>query len=188
MKVFSLSLEEDVGEWYLDLADNSYKTLDEFLNGFKKKWGEKKEPRHQLVALHNIKKMENETMEEFNKKFKDLVFDLHKDIKPNDSAILIYYIEAFTGDLRYQLRDKEPADLKQAQELAEKIEKNMQSSGKSNLARFIRGNSSYNKESKGKVVESEGKESSKDPMKEMVEMMKTLVTNQNQQMGNHVHN
>ena len=106
MKIFALSLEEDARDWYLDLDDNSYKTLDEFQTVFKEKWEEKKEPRHQLVALHNIKKMENKTMEEFNKKFKDLVSDLHKDIKPHDAAILIYYIEAFTGDLRYQLRER----------------------------------------------------------------------------------
>ena len=56
MKLFALSLTEDAGEWHLELAD-------EFLEGFKKKWGEKKEPRHQLAALHNIKKVENETME-----------------------------------------------------------------------------------------------------------------------------
>ena len=85
MKLFALSLEDDVGEWYLDLADNSYKTLSEFRDGFRKKWAEKKEPRHQLAALHNIKKMDNETMEESNKKFRDLVFDLHKDIKPNET-------------------------------------------------------------------------------------------------------
>ena len=30
MKLFALSLEEDVGDWYLDLDDNTYKTLDEF--------------------------------------------------------------------------------------------------------------------------------------------------------------
>ena len=101
MKLFALSLTEDVEEWYLDLADNSYKTLSEFRDGFRKKWGEKKEPRHQLAALHNIKKMKNETKDEFNTKFRCIVFDLHKDIKPNDVAILIYYIEAFTGDLRY---------------------------------------------------------------------------------------
>ena len=46
MKPFGLSLEDYSGERYLDLDDNSYKTLDEFLNGFKKKQGEKKEPRH----------------------------------------------------------------------------------------------------------------------------------------------
>ena len=154
MKLFTLSLEEDAGEWYLDLADNSYKTLREFRDGFRKKWGDKKEPRHQLAALHNIKKMETKTMDEFNTKFRRIVYDLHKDIKPHDVAILIYYIEAFTRDLRYQLRDKEPVDLKQAQELAENNERNMQSSIKSNIPGFTRGNSSYNKESKGKDVES----------------------------------
>ena len=101
MKLFALSLEEDAGDWYLDLDDNSYKTLDDFQTGFKEKWGEKKEPRPHVATLHNIKKMENETMEEFNKKFRDFFSNLHKDIKPNDVAILIYYIEAFTGDLRY---------------------------------------------------------------------------------------
>ena len=54
----------------------------------------------------------------------------------------------------------------------------MQSSGKSNIPGYTRGNSSHNKETKGKAVESEEKGTSKDPMKEMAEMMKTLVTNQ----------
>ena len=76
MKLFSLSLEDDAAEWYTDLGDDSYKTLNEFLQGFKKKWGEKKEPRHLLAALHNIKKMENETIDEFNTKFRSVVVDL----------------------------------------------------------------------------------------------------------------
>ena len=84
--------------------------------------GEKKEPRHLLAALHNIKKMENETIDEFNTKFRRVVVDLPIEINPRDASILISYIEAFTGDLRYQLRDKEFANLKTAKELAEKIE------------------------------------------------------------------
>ena len=40
--------------------------------------GKKKEPRHLLPALHNIKKMENETMVEFNTKFRPVVVDLPK--------------------------------------------------------------------------------------------------------------
>ena len=71
MKLFALSLEEDSRDWFLDLDDNSYKTLDDFQTGFKEKWGEKKEPRHQLASLHNIKNMENKTMDVFNKKFRD---------------------------------------------------------------------------------------------------------------------
>ena len=106
MKLFALSLEEEAAEWYLDLENNSYATLKDFLDGFKEKWGENKEPRHQHASLHNIKKMENETIEEFNTKFRRMVVDLHDDIKPNNASILIYYIESFSCDLRYQLRDK----------------------------------------------------------------------------------
>ena len=146
--------------------------------------GEKKEPRHLLTSLHNIKKMENETMDEFNTKFRHVVADLPNEIKPKDASILIYYIEAFTGDLRYQLRDKELTDLKSAQELAEKIEKNMQSSGKSNILGYTRENTSYNKE-KGKSFELEEKGASKDPMEKVTYMIKDLVTSQNQLMENH---
>ena len=101
MNLFSLSLEDDVVEWYFDLGDDSYKTLSEFLEGFKRKWGEKKEPRHLLATLHNIKKMENETMDKFNTKFRRVVVDLPRDIKPKNASILISYIESFTSDLRY---------------------------------------------------------------------------------------
>ena len=41
-------------EWYGDLGDDSYKTLTEFLEGFKKKWGEKKEPRHLLINFFHL--------------------------------------------------------------------------------------------------------------------------------------
>ena len=129
--------------------------------------------------------MENETMDEFNTKFRCVVVDLPNEIKPKDASILIYYIEAFTSDLRYQLRDKELANLKNAQELVEKIEKNMQSSGKSNIPGHTRGNNSWNKETKGKSIESEEKGTSKDPMEKVTDMIKNLVTSQNQLMANH---
>jgi hypothetical protein len=62
-------------------------------------------------------------MEEFNKKFNDLVSSLHTNIKPPDNAILIYYIEAFGGEMRYQLRDKKPTNLKIAQEMETRLKK-----------------------------------------------------------------
>ena len=79
-----------------------------------------------LAALTETKKKENETIEEFNKKFNDLVSRLHKDIKRPDASILIYYIEAFEGEMRYQLRDKEPTTLQGAIQTTEKIDINMQ--------------------------------------------------------------
>ena len=47
------------------------------------------------------------------------------DFKPPNKSILVYYIEALSGEMRYQLRDKEPVDLKDAQALAIKIDANM---------------------------------------------------------------
>ena len=124
-------------------------------------------------------------MDAFNTKFRHVVVDLPKDIKPKYASILISYIEAFNGDLRYQLRDKEPADLKTTQELAEKIEKNMQSSSKYNIPGYTRGNTFCNKEIKDKYVESEEKKTSKDSMEKVTDMIKNLVTSQNQLMANH---
>ena len=124
-------------------------------------------------------------MDEFKTKFKRVVADIPRDIKPKDASILISYIESFAGDLRYQLSDKELTDLKTAQELAEKIEKNMQSLGKSNIPGYTRGNTYRNKETEDKAVESEEKGTSKDPMEKVTDMIKNLVTSQNQQMANH---
>ena len=52
---------------------------------------------------------------------------------PPAASTLDYCIEALSGKIQYQIRDKEPTTLLQAQNLAIKIDKNMQSSGESNL-------------------------------------------------------
>ena len=39
-------------------------------------------------------------MDEFNTKFRRVVADLPKEIKPNDASILISYMKAFAGDVR----------------------------------------------------------------------------------------
>jgi hypothetical protein len=97
MKLFVLSLEDDASDWYEDCPNDKFKTLKDLLDAFTEKWGEKRDHRHLFTALNTIKKNENETIEEFNKKSNELVSSLHTDIKPPDNAILIYYIETFGG-------------------------------------------------------------------------------------------
>jgi hypothetical protein len=174
MKLFVLSLEDDASDWYEDKPDNTFKTLKDLIDAFTEKWGEKRDHRHLLAALNTMKKNENETMDEFNKRFNELVSSMHKDIKPPKSAILIYYIEAFGGEMRYQLRDKEPTDLKTAQETAIKIDKNMQASGKSNLPGFTRGSSSRQSDPKEKAAIPDNKDPSYDPLKAITEMVKRM--------------
>ena len=69
--------------------------------------------------------------------------------------------------------------------MTDKIEKNMQSSGKSNILGHTRGNNSYNEETKGKAIEIEENGTFKDPMEKVSGMIKNLVASQNQHMANH---
>ena len=55
------------------------------------------------------------------------------EFKPPDKSILVYYIKELIREMRYQLRYKEPADLKVAQALVIKIDANIHASGKSNV-------------------------------------------------------
>ena len=100
-------------------------------------------------------------------------------------SYIIYYIEAFERVIRYQLRDKEPTTLNGAMETAEKTDKNMQSSGKSNLPGFSRGSTSTPKlhDDKGKAVEPKSKYQTKESIKEMVEMMKQMMVNHTSQLN-----
>jgi hypothetical protein len=122
-------------------------------------------------------------MEEFNKKFNDLTTSHPTDIKPPSNAILIYYIEALGGEMRYQLRDKEPTYLKVAQEMATKIDKNIQSYEKSNLPGFIRGSISKQTENKEKLVITDNKDTSSDSLKALTKMMKRMEANHATQLS-----
>jgi hypothetical protein len=52
---------------------------------------------------------------------------------------LIYYTQAFEGEIRYALVDKEPQDLEAAQKIATKVEQNLLEARKSNIPGFTRG-------------------------------------------------
>ena len=110
---------------------------------------------------------------------------MHKDIKSPDASILIYYIEGFEGEMRYRLRDKEPTTIQGAMQTVEKIERNMQASGKSNLPGFSRSSVSLSKshDSKGKAVEPEDKDQIKDSIKEITELMKQMMVNHTSQLN-----
>ena len=77
-------------------------------------------------------------MDEFNKKFMYLTKAIHTNYKPTAQSIIVYYIEALSGEMQYQLRDKDPTTFLIAQEMAVKIDRNMQSSGKSNIPGYTR--------------------------------------------------
>ena len=91
-----------------------------------------------MVALTNMKKADIETMDEFNNRFTELSNSIPATYAPPTSSTLDYYIEALSGKIQYQIRDKEPTTLLQAHNLAIKIDKNMQSLEESNIHGYSR--------------------------------------------------
>ena len=59
-------------------------------------------------------------MDEFNQRFRELCNAIPTTYKPPAPSILLYYIEALSGKMQYQIRDKEPTTLLNAQEMAVK--------------------------------------------------------------------
>jgi len=109
-----------------------------------------------------------------------LVKSLPQTIKLPNASILIHYMEAFEGEIRYQLMDKDPTTLRDAQKYAIKIDKNMQDARKSNLFGFSRGTSYKSNEEKKKKVENQ--ESSNDGIKELAQLIKQMEINQANQI------
>lgn len=65
-----------------------------------------------LRIINNIKKNENERVDEFNKQFNDIVKEMHQDYKPTDKSLLEYYLDAFMVDTSYELRRAKPNNLR----------------------------------------------------------------------------
>lgn len=185
MKLFALSLEDDAAEWFKGLPDNSFNAFSPLSNAFLHKWGERRDNRYLLAALSSAKRNENETIEELNKRLKKIVQRLHADIKPPEAAILIYYFDSFDGELGFQIREKDPQNLKAAQEeSAVKIENNMTASGKTNKPSSSRANTART-EARSRAVNTA--EPAPDPitaLTEAIKRMESSFTQQNTAMQN----
>jgi hypothetical protein len=113
-KCFSLSLKKDARNWFLGLPDNSINSLDACRNAFFDRWLERKDSRFLLNALTNIKRNENEIVDEFNLRFDKIVQDIPQTHQPNPTSILLYYLNSFQGQFNFFLNEANPNDLMEA--------------------------------------------------------------------------
>ena len=127
------------------MAPSGISTIKDLQEAFMEIWGEWKDNHHLLASLNTIKRNENETIEEFIKRFNDTISSFLATISLPLISILIHFIEAFNKKISYQLRVKDPQDLKAAQTIVIKTNSNMQASWRSNLRGFVRGCASRSK-------------------------------------------
>ena len=108
-----------------------------------------------------------------------MVKSLPQDIKPPEKAILIFYVQDFEGEMRYQLRDKEPTNVREAQEKDIRIDKNMQALGKSNVLGFSKGSPPES----DKVKKVENQEPQGDSIDKLTQLIKQMELNHANQLA-----
>ena len=69
MRLFVLALEVDALDWFIQCPTNSFDSLDSIIKAFNDKYGDNKEERHFLNPISYIRKKDNETVEQFKKKY-----------------------------------------------------------------------------------------------------------------------
>ena len=96
-------------EWFTEKLDNSFESI---VAAFKEKYGDKREDRHLVREISTIKKKENETIEEFNKRFNGILKEISQTHKPPDGSLLNFYIDAFNSETSYELTRAKTANYK----------------------------------------------------------------------------
>ena len=130
MKGLLFSLEGEARRWFDRLHASSVRGYDAFVTILKGQWSAKMDGRFLLNQLFEIRKKENVTVQEFNLRFDRIVASVPDTIRTKDQALLNHYLNTFDGCLGYHLKEKNPADLKIAQDNAQKAEANAMSMGK----------------------------------------------------------
>jgi len=114
MKLFANSLEGDVKTCFINLEDNSLKDWPTFERDFLDELEVKIDSKFFMNQLHEIKKKENELVQEFNTRSQKVVEKNLVDIKPTANTIFLFYVNYYQGQFGFMLQDKAPSTLPEA--------------------------------------------------------------------------
>jgi hypothetical protein len=135
-------------------------------------WDDKIQPKFLINALYEIKKKENETVNEFNLKFQHVLDKILDEMMLDDLVVLYYYMNAFEPHFGFALKEKEPSFLGDAKQKAIKME--------SHLIGFRRNTCLVSPKDETKVKTSTHNESTPDPIalltQKVTKLMKSHTT------------
>lgn len=125
MKLLAMSLNEDAQRWFKSLPDNHLASYEDFAKFFKSRWKTKKNSGMLTTMFNQIKKKENETVNEFDTRFNNLHSQIPNDLCPPEVVVCLLYVNVFEGQFGLILRDKNPDTLAKAKEYSAKIKANL---------------------------------------------------------------
>jgi len=125
MRIFVQSLTGDVRTWFRSLPANSITTPDELYQSFTNRWEKKKDPLHILGEYDMIKRGPQETVLEYCARFNNVYNAIPQNLRPPPDLALYKFPDGFDPDMAYQLKERAPQTLEEAQRVAVTVEANL---------------------------------------------------------------
>jgi hypothetical protein len=130
MKLFSKSLLGYDVVWFKGLGDDSIGSWIELCNTFLKGWGKNKSFDQYLHEFTTLRRVKKEVLCAFNRRFHILYCRMPLEIKPYDTAAMVYYIVSQHSSLVLYLRERKYTSLSQLFMDTEEVEENLRACGR----------------------------------------------------------
>lgn len=124
MRLFMMSLTKEARDWFNSLATTFIDSLQIFQDIFLEQYGNQSAPDTALHELTRIQKNPNDSIFYFNRRFNKLQTKIPLGSRLLHSIALSIYLNAFDPKTGYELRNRFPRDLVEAQKIAMAIENN----------------------------------------------------------------
>jgi hypothetical protein len=128
MRMFSLSLSGDVVVWFRCLEVSSIGSWTELYHAFLKCWGEKKSLDQYWSEFNALRRGEEESLTVFNRRFYNIYRSMPVEIRPTETAAMVYYIMAQHPELFLLLRERKYSSLRHLFEDVGEVEENIRAS------------------------------------------------------------
>jgi len=125
MRLFASSLVEDAKVWIDRCPKGSIKSPKELQRAFRIRWCDSEHSQDSFSQYLSICKGSCESVRDFSDRFNLLLKRVRSKVG-SEQAILDHFLSSLEGTLQFTLKDRSPATLEEAQDLAFQIEKNLE--------------------------------------------------------------
>jgi hypothetical protein len=113
MRAFSQSLQGDAKAWFIHLHPQSISSWDELREDFHRFWGERKSWDLLLSEFYAMRRMKDETISNFSRRFASLYYKLPKEVQAPEVISMLHYVTTFQLEFSFLLMERKSMYLQQ---------------------------------------------------------------------------
>jgi hypothetical protein len=125
IRIFSLSLQGKVKNWFKNLPDASISSFHQFVKIFLDRWVIMRNVFLILEEYDHLKRQPGETVPQFSARFNKIYHAMSADIRPPPGSAHLHFPDAFDPEMAFQLRERNTATLEEMQNIAVDVEANL---------------------------------------------------------------